>query len=119
EGDRQACKVIKGSRWLLLRSKRNIESQDDRIRLYDLLEANRNLMKVYVLKEDMKQLWDFRYPKAAKRFWKDWYRRAMQSGIEPLRRFAKRLKPTYQASWPTAAIGCTPVSWKGSTTRSR
>lgn len=93
EGDRRACKVIKGSRWLLLRNKQNIESQDDRIRLYDLLEANRNLMKVYVLKEDMKQLWGFRYPKAAKRFWKDWYRRAMQSGIEPLRRFAKRLKP--------------------------
>lgn len=85
--------MIKGSRWLLLRNKRNIESQDDRIRLYDLLDANRNLMKVYVLKEDLKQLWDFHYPKAAKRFWKDWYRRAMQSGIEPLRRFAKRLKP--------------------------
>jgi len=90
EGDRQACKVIKGPCWLL---PRNIESQDDRIRLYGLLEANRNLMKVNVLKEDMKQLWDFRYLKAAKRFWKDWRRRAMQSGIEQLRRFAKRLKP--------------------------
>jgi hypothetical protein len=34
--------------------------------------ANRSLLKVYVLKENMKQFWDFRYPKAAKRFWKDW-----------------------------------------------
>ena len=86
-------KVIKGSRWLLLRNRRDIGSADYRIRLYDLLDVNRSLMKVYVLKEDLKQLWDFHYPKAAKGFWKDWDRRAMQSGIEPLRRFAKRLKP--------------------------
>ena len=93
EGDRHSRKVIKGSRWLLLRNKQNIERADDRIKLHDLLEANQNLMKVYVLKEDLKHLWDFHCPKAAERFWEDWYRRAMQSGLEPLQRFAKRLKP--------------------------
>ncbi|WP_462327198.1 ISL3 family transposase, partial [Desulfobaculum sp.] len=63
------------------------------IRLYDLLRANKNLMKVYILKEDLKRLWDYRYSKAAKRFWKGWYRRAIQSRVEPLIKFAKRLKP--------------------------
>lgn len=90
EDDNRARKVIKGSRWLLLRSKRNIEGVDDRIRLYDLLEANRNLMKVYELKEDLKQLRGFHYPEVAKRFWRYWSRRAMRSGIAPLRRFARR-----------------------------
>ena len=91
--NKQGRKVIKGSRWLLLRNKRNLERSEDRIRLYDLLQANRNLMKVYVLKEDLKRLWEYRYPKAAKKFWKAWYRRAMQSHLPPLITFAKRLKP--------------------------
>lgn len=95
-GDDAARKVIKGSRWLLLRNKDNIKRQEDRIRLSDLLAANRNLMVVYVLKEDLKQLWRYRYPKAALRFWRGWYRRAMRSGIEPLRRFARRLRPSLQ-----------------------
>lgn len=91
--DNAARKVIKGSRWLLLRNRKNIHRTEDRIRLYDLLDANRNLMKAYVLKEDLKQLWSYRYPKAAEKAWRSWFRRAMQSGLEPLRRFARRLKP--------------------------
>jgi transposase len=91
--DNAARTVIKGSRWLLLRNKANIIRVEDRVRLYDLLDANRNLMIVYVLKEDLKQLWQYKYPKAAHRAWKNWHRRAMQSAIEPLRRFARRLKP--------------------------
>ena len=49
-------------------------------------------MKVYVLKDDLKHLWDFTYPGAAERFWKQWYRRAMYSKIEPLKKFARKLK---------------------------
>ena len=85
-------RVIRGSRWLLLRSQRTI-GPEDRIRLRDLLDANRNLMKVYVLGEDLRRLWSYRYPWAARRFWKGWYRRAMQSGIALLRKFAQRLDP--------------------------
>lgn len=91
--DNAARKVIKGSRWLLLRNKCNIKREKDRIRLYDLLQANRNLMKVYILKDDLKQLWVYRYRKSALKFWRGWHTRAMRSGVEPLRRFAKRLKP--------------------------
>lgn len=91
--DKAARKVIKGSRWLLLKNKSNIKRQEDRVRLEELLAANRNLMVVYVLKEDLKQLWQYRYSKAALRFWRGWYRRAMRSGIAPLRRFARRLRP--------------------------
>ena len=89
--DKAARKVIKGSRWLLLRNRSNV-STSDRVRLDELLQANRKLLKVYVLKDDLKHLWDYRYAGAAERFWNEWYRRAMYSKIEPLKKFARNLK---------------------------
>jgi transposase len=88
----KARKVVKGSRWLLLRNRENITRADDRIRLSELLRANRKLATVYVLKDDLKHLWDYIYPKAAQRFWDQWYRRAIRSRIDPLKRFARNLK---------------------------
>jgi transposase len=90
--DRPARAVIKGSRWLLLRNYGNIEKREDRIRLKELLAANRKLATVYILKDDLKHLWDFHYPGAAKRFWKEWYGRAVRSRITPLIKFARNLK---------------------------
>jgi transposase len=90
--DKPARAVIKGSRWLLLRNYANIDKREDRIRLKELLAVNRKLATVYILKDDLKHLWDFHYPGAALRFWKDWYGRAMRSRIAPLVRFARNLK---------------------------
>lgn len=92
---RKARHVIKSSRWILLRNKENVVPKDQ-VRLRELLDANRALMTVYVLKDDLKHLWDFHYPGNARRFWEQWYRRAIRSRIEPLRQFALRLK-TYLA----------------------
>jgi len=78
---------------LLLPNKENITRPEDRIRLKDFLAANKALLTVYVLKDDLKHIWDFRYPGNACRFWDQWYTRAIRSRIEPLRRFAARLKP--------------------------
>lgn len=47
---------------------------------------------MYILKEDLGHLWDFTYMGAAKRWFRGWYRRAMRSGIEPLKKFARTLK---------------------------
>lgn len=84
-------RVIKGTRWLLLKNRSNLRSSAERVRLDELLEANHALFTVYVLKDDLKQLWRYRYEGAARRFWQQWYRRAMASGIEPLKRFANQL----------------------------
>ena len=89
--DKPARKVIKGSRWLLLRNAENVP-QKDRVRLEELLSANRKLMTVYLLKDDLKHLWNYKYPAAARRFWKQWYNRAIRSRIEPLKKFARNLK---------------------------
>ena len=90
--DREARKIVKGSRWLLLRNRENVP-ETDQVRLDELLAANRALFTVYVLKDDLKALWGYRHAGYALRFWRQWYRRAMRSGIEPLRRFARNLKP--------------------------
>ena len=89
---RRRRRVIKGTRWLLLRNPDHVTTRQDRIRLRDVLAANRALFTVYVLKEDLKQLWTFTYPKAALRFWKQWYHRATHSRIPALVTFAHNLK---------------------------
>ncbi len=90
--DKKARKVIKGSRWLLLRNAENITKERDRVRLSELLAANRKLATVYVLKDDLKHLWDYWHKGYALKFWKQWYRRAIRSRIEPLKKFARKLK---------------------------
>src|SRR5262249_32713994 len=89
--DKPARQVVKSARWLLLRNAENV-SAADRIKLNELLAANRALMLVYVLKDDLKHLWDYRYEGSAKRFWEQWYRRARRSAIAPLKKFASSLK---------------------------
>lgn len=87
---RSARRVIKGTRWLLLKNREHTSAME-RVRLDELLAANRALFIVYVLKDDLKQLWRYRYPKAARRFWQGWYGRAIASGIPALIRFANLL----------------------------
>lgn len=90
--DHAARKVIKGARWLLLRNRENVQNAEDRVRLQELLHANRRLATVYVLKDDLKALWHYTYPAAAKRFFSDWYHRAVRSRIRQLKVFAQNLK---------------------------
>ncbi len=89
--DTAARKVIKGARWLLLRNRENVKPED-RVRLQDLLAANRRLAAVYLLKDDLKHVWDYTYPGATTRFFAEWYHRAIRSRIDPLKRFARHLK---------------------------
>lgn len=89
--DRPQRKVIKRARWLLLRNKENVPA-DQQPKLEDLLAANQALMTTYVMKASLKELWR---PSSAwqwRRAWKSWLRMAYDSEIEPLRRFARRLK---------------------------
>lgn len=92
-GDPRERRLVKGARWLLLRNRENVTRPEDQVRLDELLEANKALMTVYVLRDDLKALWRYRHPGYAKAFWDGWQRRAMSSQIEPLKTFARRLRP--------------------------
>ena len=89
--DKPARKVIKSSRWLLLRSRENLTRRADRVRLSELLHANRAIAKAYLMRDELKHLWTYRTTGWADRGWADWYRRAVRSRIDPLARFAKLL----------------------------
>jgi hypothetical protein len=71
-------KVVKGAKWLLLRNWENLPDEDAKIRLNELLEANQALMTVYLLKDGLKQLWDYKREGWARRAWNDWLDRAQQ-----------------------------------------
>jgi transposase len=90
---RSARQVVKSARWLLLRNRDSLKSPAQQVQLDELLAANQALMTVYILRDDLKQLWRYRHRGYARRAWEGWYRRAMDSGIHALQVFADRLKP--------------------------
>ena len=85
-------RVFTGARWLLLRNAANLRTPAEHLRLRELLAANHSLFVAYVLKDDLKQLWQARDPVAARDAWHGWVGRALASGILPLMRFATRLQ---------------------------
>lgn len=90
---RSARQVVKSARWLLLRNRESLKTPAQHLQLDELLAANQALMTVYVLRDDLKQLWAYRHRGYARRAWEGWYQRAMDSGIRALQVFADRLKP--------------------------
>lgn len=90
-GNKPARKVIKRSRWLLLRNHSNL-SPEHALKLDELLQANQPLMTVYLLKNQLKELWFAPSEAHARQRWKEWYDMAMTSGISCVQNFARRLK---------------------------
>jgi transposase len=88
--DRRARRIIKRSRWLLLRNRENLPVGHD-VRLDELLAANQPLMTVYVLKQQLKDLWYAPDERTARQRWEEWFRLASESGLEAVQRFARRL----------------------------
>lgn len=90
KADPAARRVIKRSRWLLLRNRGNL-TEDQAIKLDDLLAANAPLTTVYLLKAQLKELWYAPTESEAHRRWYEWLRLALESGLTPVTTFAKRL----------------------------
>jgi transposase len=68
--DRRSRRIIKGARWLLLKNR-------------DLLRPGEDVKRDELL---------------AAKVWISWYRKVLRSGMEPLRRFAKALRPCLPGS---------------------
>ena len=89
--DKPARRVIKSSRWLLLRNRRNLE-HPQRVRLDELLQANQPLLTTYLMRDELKRLWFYRHPSWARKAWDHWLEQAQGSGIAALEHFAHKLK---------------------------
>jgi transposase len=82
--------VIKGSKYLLLKNRENLRDEE-KPRLTALLKMNQTLLTVYLLKDYLKKLWDYKYTRCARNFLDTWSAMARESGIRPLTAFAKML----------------------------
>ena len=102
--NRPQRKIVKRARWLLLRNPQNVPP-DQQPRLNELLAANQALMTVYLMKASLKELWQQHDAKTWRLAWRSWFAMVADSGIEPLRRFADKLKPYWRGilarvRWP-------------------
>jgi transposase len=89
--DKPARRVIKSSRWLLLRNRENLD-RGQSVRLDELLEANQPLLTAYLMRDELKRLWFHHHPDDAWQAWEHWLEQAQGSGIAALGHFAFKLK---------------------------
>lgn len=89
--DKPGRRVIKSSRWLLLRNRKNLDRRQT-VQLDELLEANQPLLTAYLMRDELKRLWFYRHPGYAQRAWDHWLEQAQGSGIAALALFAQRIK---------------------------
>lgn len=89
--DKPARRVIKSSRWLLLRNRSHLDRRQT-VQLDELLEANQPLLTAYLMRDELKRLWFYQRPGYAQKAWDHWLEQAQGSGIAALSLFAQRLK---------------------------
>lgn len=102
--NRAKRKVVKRARWLLLRNPENVPPAQQAT-LDELLAANQALMTVYLMKATLKELWQTSSGLQWRAAWRNWLKMAHDSGIDPLRKFAAKLKPYWRGvvsrlRWP-------------------
>jgi transposase len=85
-------KVLKGTRWLLLKNPENLDpKRQEAERLATALTLNQPLALAYYMKEDLRQLWIQPDKTTAALVLQDWVERARASGISMLIKFSKTL----------------------------
>jgi len=89
----QERKILKGTRWLLLKNPENLDDDKNELqRLEEALQLNQPLSVAYYLKEDLRQIWSQPNKRTARRVLRDWLARARASGIRMLVQFAATLE---------------------------
>ena len=83
--------VIKDSRYLLLKNEKNL-TDEQRPKLAQLLEVNKTLASVYILKDQLKMLYYWSDRNKAKRTMDDWCEMAGQIDHPDVKAFIKRLR---------------------------
>ncbi|WP_267957437.1 ISL3 family transposase [Hafnia paralvei] len=100
--DKPARKRVKRGRWVLLKNRDNLTDKQAGY-LNELLESNKSLMTVYLLREQLKEMWYCTDEAEATAQWNLWWQQVRESGIRPLLQFGQRLK-NYLHGIVTSAI---------------
>jgi transposase len=90
--DADMKKLLKGTRWLLLKNSENLDStKNEHEHLEAALNANRPLMIAYYLKEELRRVWEQDNQAAAEGVFDAWIATATASGVRMLEKFAQTL----------------------------
>jgi transposase len=82
---------FKRTRFLWLKNPDNL-ARDERTRLSTLLRLNSPIVKAYLLKEDLRRFWTYRYTAWAGAHLLQWLWRASHSRLEPFKKLARMLR---------------------------
>ena len=83
--------ILKGARWLLLKRPENL-TENQAVKLDELLQYNLKSIRSLLMKEDFQRFWEYSRPAWAGRFLDQWCTRAMRSRIEPMKKMARTLR---------------------------
>lgn len=90
KADKENKKFIKGQRYNLFKNPENLKPEQDKS-LKELCEFNEPLFQSYLLKDALKGLWTYVYPKSASKFLDKWISWAKETELSPLVSFANGL----------------------------
>ena len=79
-------KALKGLRWVLFKHPSN-RTLEDKHTLAMVRRSNRRIHRASVLKDEFDLFWGFKAEWAARRFLKGWCTTALESRLEPIRKF--------------------------------
>lgn len=83
--------IIKGTKYVLLKNPENLKIKEKE-KLDRLLALNENINMSYILKDNLKILWEYRNIGDAQRFLNFWIQIAKKTSIRALKDFAKTLE---------------------------
>ena len=90
KAEKEDKKFIKGQRYNLFKNPENLKPEQGKS-LQDLFEFNEPLFQSYLLKDALKGLWIYVYPKSASKYLDKWIAWAEETELSPLVSFAKGL----------------------------
>jgi len=83
--------VLKKSRWCLLKKPGNL-TDNQRVKLREVLRYNLKSVRAYLYKEDFQRFWEYDSPVWAGKFLDQWCKDVMRSKIDPLKKFVGTLR---------------------------
>jgi len=83
--------ILKHSRWCFLKNPENL-TDNQKVKLKDLLACNLKTIRAYLLKEDFQNFWDYTSATWAGKFLDLWCTQVMRSKLEPMKKVAKTIR---------------------------
>lgn len=83
--------ILKHSRWCFLKNPENL-TDNQKVKLKDLLACNLKTIRAYLLKEDFQNFWNYTSATWAGKFLDQWCTQVMRSKLEPMKKVAKTIR---------------------------